>query len=34
MDILISLVAGVLSVIWFEVMKLFAGKNNAELLKS
>jgi Ca2+-transporting ATPase len=33
-DILISLAAGVLSVIWFEVVKIFAGKNNAELLKS
>ena len=33
-DILISLLAGVLSVIWFEVVKIFAGKNNAELLKS
>jgi P-type Ca2+ transporter type 2C len=34
LDILISLLAGVLSVIWFEVVKLFAGKSNTELLKS
>jgi Ca2+-transporting ATPase len=34
LDILIALLAGVLSVIWFEVVKVFSGKNNAELLKS
>jgi Ca2+-transporting ATPase len=33
-DILICLLAGVLSVIWFEVVKIFAGKKNTELLKS
>ena len=32
-DILISLAAGVLSVIWFELVKLFSGKNHTELMK-
>jgi Ca2+-transporting ATPase len=33
-DILISLLAGVLSVIWFELVKVFSGKNHTELMKS
>ncbi|MGA2172221.1 MAG: cation-translocating P-type ATPase [Sedimentisphaerales bacterium] len=33
-DLLIALLAGVLSVIWFEVVKMFTRKNNAEILKS
>jgi Ca2+-transporting ATPase len=31
-DILISLLAGVLSVIWFEVVKVFSGRSRSELI--